>query len=129
MSQKPKNPLRYYLSCGVIKFDYKAAGYPDVMKIAREWAQDENFHELIVRKVSEENFGIQFVYAAENSKTYVVEDLRKELVKRFGKGIYAWDIEESTKDSFEDGFDSILVLRPLTIQPAEGSGAPVQENV
>lgn len=63
-----QNTYASHFVCGVIKVDYKVAGYRDLMKVAQEWAQDENFYELIVRTVSERNFGIQFTYYAEGTQ-------------------------------------------------------------
>lgn len=57
------NSRDYHLVVGVLKYDFKVAGYPEVYKLATEMAKDKNFLQLFVRKVSQENWGIQFTYA------------------------------------------------------------------
>lgn len=51
------------LVVGVVKFDWKVAGFPQVKAIAEEWAKDPDFAQIIVRHVSAENWGIQFIYS------------------------------------------------------------------
>lgn len=81
MSQE--NTYASHFVCGVIKFDYKVAGFPDILEVAREWAKDENFYEIVVRSVSDKNFGIHFTYYAEGTKigwfgdTYITALLRR----------------------------------------------------
>lgn len=53
----------YHVYVGVLKYDFKTAGYPEVYKIAKKMSQDKNFLQLLVRKVSQENWGIQFIFA------------------------------------------------------------------
>jgi len=57
---------RKLFAAGVFKVDKKSAGYKDLYDLAQERKNDENFHELIVRRVSEDNYGIQFVYIDNN---------------------------------------------------------------
>ena len=101
-----------YLAAGVFKLDYKVAGYPELKKVAQEWAKDPGFQELIVRHVSETNFGIQFVYFSAQPQRGRVKQWREELEKRFGK-VYAIDCAEYTPGpgrEQEDVCDGIVVL-------------------
>jgi hypothetical protein len=91
-----ENKTTYYMAAGVFKVDHFSAGFPDLQKIAKEWANDPGFYELIVRKVSEDNYGIQFLYYTVNPENKnPIKDYKKELQNKFGKGLYAWDFNES----------------------------------
>lgn len=106
MSEKK---YKQYVAAGVFKVDYKAAGYPDLLKLAQEWAQDPHFYELIVRKVSEDNFGIQFVYISNDPENSNIKKYKKDLLEKYPKeagGVYAWDYHESSIDT--DGKDKII---------------------
>lgn len=61
MSEITQNE-RGYFSSGVFKVDYKAAGYKELLELARKRSKDENFYYLEVRKVSPDNRGLQFAY-------------------------------------------------------------------
>lgn len=111
---------KHYIAAGVFKVDYKAAGYPDLLKIAQEWAQDPNFYELVVRKVSENNFGIQFVYISKDPDKENIKNYKKALLEKYPKdegGVYAWDYNESVSESDTDKdfpySDMIVVLKSL----------------
>lgn len=76
---------------GVLKFDFKVAGFPDLLKVAQDWAKDENFYELQVRSVSDKNFGLQFNYYAEGTKIgWFGDNYIKPLLKKFPS--YAVDV-------------------------------------
>ena len=55
-----------YCVSGVIKFDYKSAGYRDLLQVAHELRKDPYFQQIIIRFVSEKNLGIQFLYINEH---------------------------------------------------------------
>lgn len=105
-SSTPKKDAKtYYFAAGVFKFDHMAAGFPDLRKIAQDWAEeDEHFVQLIIRGVSETNYGIDFAYYREfeegEEAVNVMKIKRDELIERFGRenGFYAWDYHTS-KDS------------------------------
>ena len=111
----PKDSPHHCFVSGVIKVDYKLAGWPDLMKVAREWANDPNFYEIIVRSVSETNFGIQFTYYSSNG---VPKGKSRELIddvaKRFGK-VYAFDVSEVTSNCDDRSVtDGVVVLKALS---------------
>jgi hypothetical protein len=113
-NQNIKSTHKFYLASGVFKLDYKAAGYPDLMKIAQEWSKDPNFHELIIRGVSERNLGIQFLYISEDPMNENIGKYKDELIEKFGRGkdaLYAWDFHESSSESKEEVFDDLIVLK------------------
>lgn len=109
-----KEEILYYFAAGVFKIDFRVAGFPDLLKVAQEWAKDLNFHELIIRGVSDKNFGIQFVYIAQNLNDRPVIYLKNDLIQRFGKGLYAIDYEESTSSDLDKSnpYDCIVVMKP-----------------
>lgn len=105
-SMSQENTYRY--SAGVVKIDEMAAGYPDLIKVANQWASDENFYEIIVRKVSETNVGIQFVHIVNLTMEEQKFDFFKEYVvplqEQFGYGkggVYAYDIDSKDKTGSE----------------------------
>ena len=104
-----------FVASGVFKLDYKVAGYPDLKKVAPEWAKNPCFYGLIVRKVSESNFGIQFVYLSESPCKGKMKEYRNELENRFGK-VYAVDYHESIDTSpNNDILDDIVVMKALNV--------------
>jgi hypothetical protein len=109
---------KYYFSAGVFKIDQLSGGYPDLKRIVDDWAKDENFYELIIRKVSEENYGIQFVYFTDQIDPNLPRPMKaykKELERRFGKGFYAWDYNESTEDKLERIPQYLIVSKKLEL--------------
>lgn len=95
-----------YYSSGVFKVDYESAGYKDLKKIATKRAEDENFYFLEVRKVSPNNWGIQFSYFNPNilEKDYIEKSewpirhiYKKELSALYGDWFYARDYTEWNK--------------------------------
>ena len=100
-----------YLAAGVFKLD-RRVGYQELKKVAEEWAKDQGFRELIVRHVSETNFGIQFVYVSDQPQhPGKVKQLEDELETRFGK-LYGADCAEyRPSPGRQDVRDGIVVLR------------------
>ena len=95
---------------GVIKFDYKVAGFPEVMRIAKEWSEIDGFYELMVRKVSKDNFGIQFIYAVEgdiNQCHEFIENLNQKGM------LYARDYEFGSTTDPNYFKEHILILKEL----------------
>lgn len=45
----------FYYVAGVIKFDYKVAGYKDLIQIVQNRKENESFKQIIIRFVSETN--------------------------------------------------------------------------
>ncbi len=119
MSEEKNLSKFYYSAVGVFKIDYKSAGYPDLMKIAKEWAQDSNFYELFVRGVSEKNFGIQFIYYMISDKEldeHPIKKYKNELKEKFGSGFYAWDYSSGNgkgDDHNHEVLEGLVVLKEL----------------
>ncbi|WKZ31131.1 MAG: hypothetical protein QY318_04835 [Candidatus Dojkabacteria bacterium] len=112
-----QNRYSSHFVCGVIKFDYKVAGFRDLITVAQEWAKDENFYELIVRSVSDKNFGLQFTYYAEGTvggwfgDTYI-----KPLLAKFPS--YAVDVayDGRTREEVKaEVLDGVVVSKSLPI--------------
>lgn len=108
-SKKVKEKETQY-SMGVIKFDYKVAGFPEVMKIAKEWSDIDGFYELMVRKVSKDNFGIQFIYVS-NAKTNECHEFVESLCKQ--NMLYARDYEFGSTTDPNYFKEHILILKAL----------------
>lgn len=103
---------RSFLSAGVFKVDKKFAGYKDLYAVAQERKKDENFYELIIRNVSEDNYGIQFVYYEdEYSEDKIAKIYKKQLEQLYGKGLYAWDVASSNGPVN----DTLVVLKSLSV--------------
>lgn len=94
-------------SIGVLKFSHKKAGYPDINKIAKEWVKNPNFYQVIIRKVSSDDFGIQFIYYDSNNESQKGDLFKKKYVDPYKDLIYAYDIAHSS-GSKEDALEGIL---------------------
>ena len=111
MSKSEYISLRGYYAAGVFKLDYTVAGFPDLLKVAQEWSKDPGFHELVVRKVSESNFGIQFVYIGQDRDRGFIAQFRHELEKRFGS-VYAVDYNEISSENLADwDYEGIVIMK------------------
>lgn len=110
MSANNATPQSYF-AAGVFKLDYKSAGFPDLMRVAKEWAQDPNFYEIIVRTVSDKNFGIQFVYIAKGVEGNPIKAYQDKLVQQFGKGHYAVDYNYMNSSDSNDLYSGIIVMK------------------
>jgi hypothetical protein len=97
----------YCTSIGVVKFSQKKAGYPDVIKIAKDWVNDPDFLQVIIRKVSKDDWGIQFIYY--NPKMQKPENnyFFEKYVKPHMDIIYAYDIH-TNGGTKEDALSGIL---------------------
>ncbi len=105
---------KHYSAIGVVKFSYKKAGYPDVEKIAKEWSKDPNFYQVIIRKVSKDDFGIQFIYYnAELSKDNDTDVVMKTYINPIKDLIYAYDIANSSGNTKAEVLEGILKDLPL----------------
>lgn len=104
---------KYYLSVGVFKFDHFTAGFPQLNEIAQKWAEeDEHFKSLVIRGVSETNYGIDFIYyrVFENDDFEdVMKQKKEELKKQFGDGFYAWDYHKSSSSDLSQ-------IKPMLIK-------------
>ncbi len=106
MSDKQTNQNFTYSSIGVVKFSQEEAGLPDVRKIAQEWLIDPCFKQIIVRKVSKDDYGIQFIYIStpEQSGKQSGEDFSKWFMETYvfaykdKYAMYAYDINHSSND-------------------------------
>lgn len=88
-------------SIGVLKFSHKKAGYPDVAKIAKEWSEDKNFYQVIIRKVSQDDFGIQFIYYNPEYNDDKGNTFMNTYINPHKDLIYAYDIAHSTGGKVE----------------------------
>lgn len=111
MSNKSKteNQSTFGSAIGVIKISYKKAGYPDIKKIADQWAQNPDFYQIIIRKVSQDDFGIQFIYFSEK----IDEDkfstfFRSTFVEPIKDLIYAYDIAYDTGKTKDEALEGIV---------------------
>lgn len=83
------------LIMGIWKFSDKIP-QKDLIEIANEWAKDEKYTQLYIRKVSKNQNGIGFSYAIDKDSKeamdeylYIVSDF---LRKKFGNDLAGWDI-------------------------------------
>jgi hypothetical protein len=124
MSENKQNQTRYFAS-GVFKVDYRVAGYKDLLEVARDWAsKDSNFLYLSVRTVSQQNYGIEFIYscnveAGEKDDFNPMKDYKNQLLNMFGKsnenthGVYAWDYNQLIYESDQDLPESVIKFEGL----------------
>lgn len=94
--EKTKVSKSHAISMGVVKFSHKKAGYPDISKIAIEWSKDPNFYQVIIRKVSRDDFGIQFIYYVADENGEGNSNFMETYVNPNKESIYAYDIAHSS---------------------------------
>lgn len=108
MSDSIKN-TKHGSAIGVIKFPYKKAGYPDILKIANEWCKDPNFYQVIVRKVSESDFGIQFIYYTDKlDGKSLSSDFEEKYLSKLRPILYAYDIAYGSGKTKEEALEGVL---------------------
>jgi len=89
MMEKSKN-----LIMGIWKFNQKV-GNKDLLEIANEWAKDDKYVQLYIRKVSKDQYGIGFAYESDGTKeaqesyNFTTSDFLK---RKFGNDLAGWDI-------------------------------------
>ncbi len=86
------------LLIGLWKFR-EGVPFESLIKMAEKWAQDENYLQVYIRKVSKDQNGIGFVYTHDGTKDYQDEyfDQTSDQLKReFGNGLVGWDIASTT---------------------------------
>lgn len=94
---------------GIFKVDHMAAGFPDLHKIAVEWSKDTNFKELIIRGVSDTNYGIQFIYISHDPEKRI-GTYKQQLINTYGKDFYAWDYHTSSSDGNQEDEKTIAAV-------------------
>ena len=81
---------------GYWKFKDSYVSREQLAELASEWAQDERYKTLIIRRTSSDQHGIGFEYQpednSEGTNNKYTEELSDELKKRFGNGLAGWDI-------------------------------------
>ena len=86
------------LVIGLWKF-HERVGEKDLIEVAEEWAKDENYIQLYIRKVSKDQLGIGFAYKHDGTKEGHQEyfDLTSDMLKRkFGNDLVGWDIASTS---------------------------------
>lgn len=117
----------FHFSAGVFKVDHTVAGYKELHDVAVQRSLDPWFYLLLIRKVSQYNHGIEFVYMSED-QTRTIDHYRHDLEQLFGRGqwgVYAVDYSNHRggSDSIDPWFvaqkqtikHSIIVSKALTI--------------
>ncbi len=105
--------MEQYFASGVWKLAIEKASFKDLKSMAQKWAQDPCFYELIIRKVSDKDFGIQFVYVAKGEDHKNISEYERELREEFGD-VKAVDLcERTSNDPSENIFDGIVKLQSL----------------
>lgn len=85
---------------GYWKFTDSHVEVEELIDLAKEWAEDDNFISLHVRKTSDDQHGIGFEYkdpAGGGSKEMreFKERMTDSLKRRFGNGFVGWDVSSS----------------------------------
>lgn len=90
------------LASGMWKFD-KSVSESELVAIAEDWAKDEKFLGIYIRKCSKDQYGLGFVYKYDqeapttlDSYDAFVNEYKDRLYKKFGIGLVGWDIANAT---------------------------------
>lgn len=82
------------LIMGLWKFDDRV-GMDELIEVAKEWAKNDSYTHLYIRKASKDQLGIGFAYVSDGSKKAQDEYFDKTsdaLKRKFGNGLVGWDI-------------------------------------
>lgn len=86
------------LIMGLWKF-HERVGEKDLIEVAKEWAEDEKYLQLYIRKVSKDQNGIGFAYLSDGSREAHREYFDKYsdgLKRKFGNDFAGWDISSTS---------------------------------
>jgi len=89
---------------GLWKF-HERVGHKDLLEVAEEWAKDENYELLYIRKVSKDQNGIGFAYKSDGTQEAhreYLDNASDYLKRKFGNDLVGWDI--ASTDSLIKGF-------------------------
>lgn len=70
-------------------------GEKDLIEVANEWAEDQNYKLLYIRKTSKDQLGIGFAYVSDGSKEAYNDYFDRTsdgLKRKFGNDLVGWDI-------------------------------------
>jgi len=82
------------LIMGLWKF-HERIGHKDLVEIAEEWAKEDNYELLYIRKVSKDQNGIGFAYKTDGTKEAhdkYFHEASDYLKRNFGNDLVGWDI-------------------------------------
>lgn len=92
------------LVLGLWKFHERVSN-KDLLEVANEWAKDDKYLQVYIRKVSKDQYGIGFAYEAGGTKEGHDEYFDKTsdyLKRKFGNDLVGWDL--ATTDQLIKGF-------------------------
>ena len=95
------------LFIGIWKF-HERVGNKDLLEVANEWADDEKYEQLYIRRVSKDQLGIGFSYASDGSKEAYDEYFNSTtdwLKRKFGNDLVGWDISSASGVHLVKGFN------------------------
>lgn len=87
------------LTMGIWKF-HERVGNKELLNLANDWAKDDNYVQLYIRKVSKDQLGIGFAYKSDGTKKAYDKyfDETSDMLKRnFGNDLVGWDIASSAQ--------------------------------
>lgn len=100
-----------YGAIGFFSVSHTRAGFADLLSFAAEWARNPAFHELSVRPVSPQDYGVQFVYIAHDVSGDPIDYYRSLARKRFGDGLMEMNISVCTSPDATLRASGVLVLK------------------
>ena len=103
-----------YMTTGIIGFDNQIIKKNDAIKIANKWKSDNNFNSIIVRLISENNYGIQFVYISNEKSLNIIKSLEKNIRTNYGeKSIIRIDYDYDIEIGNLKDFDQIIIQKAI----------------
>lgn len=114
---KNKEDKRYIMAW-VLKFKITEAGYDEIKEVCDYLIKSSNnFYQIMIRNVSEEDLWIQFLYYKkyeENEAPMNFDDIKK-ILEKFNLKAYAWDIWKHWLSTDDKISDMILIQRELPL--------------
>ena len=83
---------------GLWKF-HERVGEKELIEVATEWANNEKYTQLYIRKVSKDQLGIGFAHQGDGTKEahdIYFDETSDKLKRKFGNDLVGWDIASSS---------------------------------
>lgn len=94
------------LILGLWKF-HERVDNKDLLEVANEWAKDDKYTQLYIRRVSKDQLGIGFAYMSDGSReayNKYFDQTTDWLKRKFGNDLVGWDISTASDTELVKGF-------------------------
>jgi hypothetical protein len=97
-----------YYSMGNVGFNNSIISMDQILDIAKSWAKNNNFKSIVIRKVDDINFGIQFIYFS-NTENNDIQNFTNEILNKYGKETFVQFDYQFNINITEDNIDNFII--------------------